>query len=96
MDEMTRDEVARMLWEVDQRIAFGHVKAPWARICSARFRAYAAGRAVAVAQGLRVLKPADPVASLPICGCSCHTEPGVMHVAACCPAGLTAQTDGGQ
>jgi hypothetical protein len=85
-----------MLWEVDQRIAFGHVKAPWAT-ATARPAAYARKRAEQIlAQGLRVLKPGDPVASLPTCGCSCHTEPGVMHVAACCPAGLTAQTDGGQ
>jgi hypothetical protein len=34
---------------------------------------------------------ADPVASTPPCECSCHTMPGVMHVAACCQAGLTAQ-----
>ena len=28
--------------------------------------------------------------SAPACDCSCHTTPGVMHVAACCSTGLTA------
>ena len=31
----------------------------------------------------------EPVASGPACDCSCHTMPGVMHVAACCSTGLT-------
>jgi hypothetical protein len=43
--------------------------------------------------GGRAPEPADPVASTPPCECSCHTMPGVMHVAACCQAGLTAQTN---
>lgn len=33
---------------------------------------------------LAPVPPAPPVAAQPICGCSCHTTPGTMHVAACC------------
>ena len=57
MADMTQEEVARMLWEVDQRIAFGHVKAPWAT-ATARPAAYARKRAEQIlAQGFRVLQP---------------------------------------
>ena len=38
---------------------------------------------------LDMLEPGEPVASGPACDCSCHTMPGVMHVAACCSTGLT-------
>ena len=41
-------------------------------------------------------EPADPVASTPPCDCLCHTTPGVMHVAACCQTGLTAQQNGSE
>lgn len=34
------------------------------------------------------------VASGPACDCSCHTMPGVMHVAACCSTGLTDHENG--
>ena len=41
---MDREHLARILWETDQRIAFGHVKAPWATATS-RTEAHARKRA---------------------------------------------------
>ena len=53
------------------------------------------GYDMAVAAFARELahRSGEPVASGPACDCSCHTMPGVMHVAACCSTGTHRPTE---